>query len=130
MENYEEYYVIPLDNYTPFIEKKFTQDFLSEYGNNLRKLDKEKYQFYSTTNPPRVVQSYLTVVPDSAKNILEKYLKIELVSASLSEVARVSEEETIAFTDGNGKPTRVKTVVERIVRNTSVIKQLVSSLRN
>lgn len=129
-ENYEEYYVIPLNNYIPFIEKRFTQDFLNKYGNSLSKLNKENHQFYSTTEPPKVVQSYLTVVPEAVQVMLEEYLDIELISANLSEVARVSEEETIASTDGNGKPTRVKTVVERIVRNTSIIKQLKTDTNN
>jgi len=133
---YETYYQIDLQDLSYFAQEKSMQGFLDEYKLQLDKI-KPQHSFYNEKGRLQPSQKYLATVSSKVFQLLMNYLDFNFYSYLSSNhknsniAPRVEDEEEITtFNGGNSLPTRVTTKVSRIIRNTTIIKELKTKYKN
>ncbi|MEO4053394.1 HNH endonuclease [Solibacillus sp. CAU 1738] len=123
---YETYYRIPLIGYHEFEEKKRVEDFLSEYREFLIEITKQRSFYTEENNIFKTAQKYLALVSDELFNKLKEFLNIDLDSMDVESKTsiRVGDEEESTTRDEDGQTTRVSSVINRIVRDTKIVREL------
>lgn len=125
---HDEYYRIPLSGFIEFEEKKPVEDFFSDYYDKITALGKQKSFYTENTTAYKTAQKYLAHVSDELFEILKDFLNLPLYLDNLeeNESSRIGDEEASSTRDEYGQPSRVSSTVNRIIRDTKIVKELKS----
>lgn len=134
--NYDKYYQINLEDLTYFSKQSSMQEFLDTYRQKLETIKPQK-SFYNEKGRMQPSQKYLANVSETLAKYLMDYLKFDIDYYLLNRGSinisypRIDDTESIPTVNlGNDKPDRVTTTTERIVRNTTIIRQLKEKYKN
>lgn len=133
-EGYESYYQIPLKHYRELKEKTFLQDFLDSNVDDLKKLIPQKSFYTESGARIQPAQKYLAKINDDLFKLMASYFKID---SAIEKTNKISEtivregdiEEQITKSN-QGVPERIQTTVNRIIRDTTLIKRMKSKYNN
>lgn len=130
-DKYTSYYQIPLKNYKEFKEKIFLQDIIDENQDLLKKMIPQKSFYTESGKRMQPAQKYLAHVSDELYEIIKPYLEIVYYGQmSIDNISENSIREEEINLSQHGSPERVKTVLNRIIRDTRLIKKMKSKYNN
>lgn len=125
-KGHESYYRISLKGFQEFDIKLPIESFLKDYKSDLIALKPQQSFYTEKDNNFTTAQKYLASVSHELFDKLKEFLNIDLTTMDLKPPAsiRVGDEEETATRDETGQTTRVSTVVNRIVRDTKIVREL------
>lgn len=123
---HDKYFRIPLYAFQEFEEKKAVEEFVSQYRSDLDALEGQKSFYTEKNNVYKTAQKYLASVSDELFHILNRFLNINtsVENRDLVSSSRIGDEEENETRDENGHPQRVTSTINRIVRDTKIVKEL------
>ncbi|WP_075491929.1 HNH endonuclease [Enterococcus thailandicus] len=133
-EGYESYYQIPLKHYKEIKEKTFLQDFIDKNEKSLKELIPQKSFYTESGTRMQPAQKYLAQINDELFRLITPYLEIifydEEPILNSENIVREGDIEEQISTGKKGQPERIKTMVNRIIRDTALIKRIKSKYNN
>ena len=119
-KGYYKYYKVPLQFYSPFQKPLSVKSFLEEFKDQLIFLNISN-TFY-TKDAKKCCQKYVASVPNVLFNLLIEFFVKNNVTL-FEHILLQDEGENVASEKERGAP-RVKTTIERTIRDTAIVKEL------
>lgn len=134
-DGYDEYYQIPLKHYTEFQDKVFLQEVIDQNKDALKAIAPQKSFYTETGVRMQPAQKYLAPVSNELFEILTPYIKKPIYynekNKQRSEnIVREGDSEELLSVGSGGKVARIQTTIDRIVRDTSLVKKMKQKYNN